>query len=55
MLNDKTGELETKTTQFTSQNKQLSKEKEELSIRLKKIQDDLNNQLSRVNEVKLYH
>jgi hypothetical protein len=55
LLNDKNSELEAKTILFTSQNKQLSKEKEELNIRLKKIQDDLNSQLNKVNEVNLLH
>ena len=55
LLNDKNSELETKTIQFTNQNKQLSKEKEELNIRLKKIQDDLNSQLNKANEVNLLH
>lgn len=51
LCNDKTNEIQLKTSQFLLQNKQLNKEKDDLNIQLKKSQEDLNSQMKKSNEV----
>ena len=51
LFNNKKIEYETKIKQLLDQNKNLNKDKDELKLQMKKINDELNSQLKISNDV----